>query len=255
MANKTAIILGGVSVWFAIGLLSGCNAVLDIQEAQLSSSAGSANAQGGSTGTMLNVHSSGCQTAKSACSSCVTTACGQPEMNTCLTDKACRAAMDGYNSCLGSSCTAEEDTCFAPLSAINGPVPDCMLGCKNDCSASAIFTTCQLYCGCMANNCEQKFSDPSIATDFASATDCVSQCMNFPADIVTCRWSHCELAGLYPKENHCDHAVGIGLCGLNTVTRAPDCTDKNPDTFGCASDSECCSGNCDQSKNRTCREP
>ncbi|HEY1534060.1 MAG TPA: hypothetical protein VGF76_08570 [Polyangiaceae bacterium] len=255
MARKLTFIAVGASAWLGFGLLSGCNEILDIEQAQLSPSAGGGNTPLPAPGS-LNVHGADCTTVTPKCSACITTACKPPDLNGCVGNKDCRAAMDGYNSCLGPSCSAQEDTCFAPLSAINGPVPDCMLGCEKECATSAIFSTCQLYCGCMVANCMQKFGDPTVPMDFASPDDCVNRCINFPPDIVTCRWSHCELAGLYPNEDHCDHAVGINICGFNSVAPRPaECPrDKSLDTFGCASNSECCSNFCNVAKNRSCAE-
>ena len=185
--------------------------------------------------------SDNCQTSpKPTCVSCASATCTQAEQDACLFDSACRSAMVGYAQCLGSACDGSSDsTCFSRLFPYsNTTVPRCLSGCSADCEMSPIYSDCQLYCGCMLSNC---------SAPFPTTESCISNCLKLDPAVVRCRWSHCEVAGLYTAENrlHCAHAVGVALCTGPPPPAPPDCPNKSLDGFACTRDSNCCSDNCD----------
>jgi hypothetical protein len=236
------------------GLLFDCTAnAITVVECEVDSDCGAGRICNSSHSCTANVGatsiSSGldyCDAAVStACTACASTECSQPEQNGCLADSKCRGAINGYASCLGGECGGTPAECFAPLSAPGSTIPSCLAGCSDACAQSPIYSECQLYCGCMGSNC---------ATQFGSMDDCITECQALPSNLRACRWTHCELAGIYPLEAHCDHAIGIGFCGLaEPQVRPAACRDKRLDGSACQQDSDCCSNHCDS--RRSCADP
>jgi hypothetical protein len=155
--------------------------------------------------------------------------------------------MDDYGACLGASCATGDcfdRTLFTPGQQVN----DCYGACTEACAASPIYSPCDLYCACLGANCSDQFSDAPVNGQFSSLDDCLKKCAMLPPEIVTCRRTHCELAGLSvpPNLTHCDHAVGNIFCSSTMPTDRTQCTDKSKslDSFACQQPSDCCSGNC-----------
>lgn len=247
MARAIGLVLLGLGGWLALCALGGCNAILDIEQAQLSS--------GGKTGSAGSTGSAGvgtppgltCEDPVSAgCLSCLNEKCKPGELATCLGDTNCRRELVGYSDCLGPNCTDNQGQCFEPFASAK-PVPSCIGTCAAACSSSPIESACEVYCGCMQTNC--------LGT-FASTADCISNCAS-NVQTIRCRLSHCEIAPFYDGESvlHCGHAVGHGLCGDSyKPPPAPDCANKFLNSFACTDKTQCCSGNCDE-KSRSCAPP
>jgi len=68
--------------------------------------------------------------------------------------------------------------------------------------------------------------------------------MQTPLDVLACQWAHCEYAPA--KAIHCDHAVGIGECTGPVAN--PSCTHLRIEGWTCSSNAECCSGDCDPTR-------
>lgn len=264
MANRFTSIGVALSAWLGVSLLGGCNAVLGIEEAQPRESGGGTG--GGSVGGTVSpgapyTGSQSCTTLDPKCAACVTASCSQSnqnDVNLCLQDAECRATLDRYAACLGHTCNANAGQCFESLLVIGAKVsvPDCIIkNCATYCARSPVYSPCELYCSCMGADCPSRLTDGT----FSGMDDCVTKCNLLQAsspELVTCRRTHCEIAGLYPNElQHCDHAVGLsGLCAaqsLDTAVRTT-CTDKSLVSFACSQPSDCCSGSCQGAPNRAC---
>jgi len=245
VARKSRLIVG-IFALLALAL-GACNEVLGIEQATLDETGGRSGNGSAGSGSMQPAPPRSCPSeASSSCSTCVQSACPITTVNACLTNASCRKTLDAYNTQLGATCNgrqgvAYEETLLQP----NSPVDPCFGSCKNSCSDSPVLSTCEIYCGCMGSNCGKKF---------ASQADCVNKCIALGRpDLASCRWSHCELVAMFPSENHCDHAVGIGTCADNaTLAHPKDCT-KSYLGFACVKDADCCSGHCDSQK-RSCVE-
>ncbi|HWZ88566.1 MAG TPA: hypothetical protein VNW92_06945 [Polyangiaceae bacterium] len=242
MTKRLSFFVCAGSVCLALGLIPGCNAALGIEEAQLR--ADGAGASSATAGTV--VHYAGddiCSSDNSACSACVATACKSTGGdNQCLGDHDCRGAMDDYNACLGKTCTAAD--CFDKLVAGPPKLADCFTSCVIPCSNVPVYSACQLYCACLGVNCARDFPAP-----YANNAACLADCLALPPELVTCRRTHCELAGLSGAPVHCDHAVGKGFCASATDLPmrddSPTGCQKSLNSFACTTGSDCCSGNCD----------
>jgi hypothetical protein len=256
MKHKVALILLGVSAFLGLNALSGCNAVLGIDQAEVESGGGTGKA--GSTGNagstsqslMLQTGSNACTVSNTACNACIanTRNC-QQETNACLGDPDCRKAFDRYRYCLTKACDAKD--CIERLYDDQPLVPSCIIqSCRDECAAVPVQSACQLYCACMAANCQSRFQDGTFSTMAA----CVTSCEQLPPDVQTCRRTHCEIAGDFPTERHCFHATGTDFCSAAGTTRPTTCTDKSLNSFACKADQECCSNNCNQDT-RACSNP
>jgi hypothetical protein len=253
MAHRSSSVVLALSAWLIMSSLSGCNGVLGIEEARPSASnGGQGNSSGGSGGagplTYTGADSCiGAPAANANCSTCLAKQCSSAVQNQCLQDHTCREQMDYYGACLTSSCTLGD--CFEQQLLQTGmQVNDCYASCSDACAASPIYSACQLYCACMGSNCPDKINDMPVNGEFKSMADCIAVCSALPAEIVTCRRTHCELAGLTGDLIHCDHATGVTFCEVGTTQtdRDSQCTDKSKSliSFACRSPSDCCSGNC-----------
>jgi hypothetical protein len=225
-------------------LASGCNAALGIQEAELRPDSTSGGTGGG---VVSYAGDNVCMADNTKCLTCATTACqgsgAQNPLNSCLADHGCRDAMIDYGACLGKQCAAAD--CFDKLDAASSSLlDDCIEPCVNDCAVAPIYTPCQVYCSCLAANCQ----DDVTTSPYTSQSECLTACGKLPPDVVTCRRTHCELAGLSGDPVHCDHAVGIGFCGVTDVPArddGPAGCQKSLISFACRYGTDCCSGFCD----------
>jgi hypothetical protein len=256
MKRSLQIPLLVAAAWLALCLSAGCNAVLGIEEAQPRGTAGgTGNGSAGSAGSSASTPGTGlaytgtdsCKgepAANTACQACLTQQCTSAAQSLCTKDHSCRRQMDDYDACLGASCLTPnqcfEQTLLKPGQQVN----DCYSQCADACAVSPIYSPCDLYCACMGANCSDQFSDTPMNGQFGSLSDCLTKCQALPPEIVTCRRTHCELAGLSADLTHCDHAVGHIFCSSTMPTDRTQCTDKSLDSFACQQSSECCSGNC-----------
>jgi hypothetical protein len=242
MACRAGFVVIGVGAWLGIGLLGGCNEILDIQQAQLVASTSSAGAGAGTIGDADT-----CTVPNAACSACMSAHCSPSDQSQCTADPACRKASDHYARCLGPECKANETECFEPLFAGDAPVPICVIqNCKNDCAAVPVYSACELYCGCMLTDCLGKFD---------TFSQCIAACNVLDPETVNCRRTHCEIAPFDDSLPHCDHAMGLLTClAADKPTRPSDCRNKSLLGFYCAADTDCCSGACDMTK-KACVKP
>jgi hypothetical protein len=219
--------------------------VLGIEQAQLDESSGTIGKAGSSSGGNQSPVQTGinaCTAANPECTTCIenTQGCVQ-ETNACLGDPDCRKTFDRYRYCLTKTCDAQD--CIESLYGEISIIPQCIIqSCKAKCTAVPVESACQLYCACMADNCQSRFQDGT----FKSMDDCVASCEKLPQDVQTCRRTHCEIAGDFPTEQHCFHATGSMFCAATDMMRPTTCTDKSLNSFACKVDAECCSGNCNQ---------
>lgn len=236
MANRAAFVVIGVAAWLSVGLLGGCNEILDIEQAQLVPSTGSV---GGGTGTPGDADT--CTAPNTACSNCISANCSAIEQGQCTSDATCRKTGDHYARCLGPKCTANETECFEPLFAGDSLVPECVIkSCKTECATVPVYSACELYCGCMLTNC---------STEFDTIPQCIAACKLLDPQVVNCRRTHCEIAPFDATLPHCEHAMGMFTCLSNDIPKRPtDCRDKSLKGFYCAADSDCCSNACDLTK-------
>jgi hypothetical protein len=249
MARKVAFVVMSVGAWLGVGLLSGCNEILDIQQADLGAIAGgSANAGAGAGaggGSPIPTDET-CKADNSACSKCLSTSCDPVARGQCIRDEGCRKIGDHYARCLGPQCKADEVGCFGPLTAGDSLVPPCVESCFSECAAVPVYSACELYCGCMVANCVGKFD---------SVQECVDNCKTLDPEVVSCRRTHCDIAPHDSKLPHCDHAVGLQTCSATTPpVRPTTCRNKSLKGFYCATGGDCCSGACDPSK-AACVDP
>lgn len=246
MATRTMIIAlaGGLAG------ITACTQVLGLERAELEEAGGGAGGgaggagsggQGGATQSPDSVVWFGCEVPPSAgCAGCVES-CGVEQ---CLKSTACRRSFDAYEGCRGPSCDPEkaEEQCAATLHA---EVQDCVIGCLDDCSETAVVSNCQYTCGCMADACGE--TEPFDA--------CVAACEALPPEVSVCFRRHCRAAALArtaeSRESHCRHARNepSAICRNNDELppedRAADCgLDKNPTDWACEVSSQCCSSRC-----------
>jgi hypothetical protein len=250
MTKRSSFFVCAGSVCLALGLIPGCNAALGIDEAQLrpgDSSGGTSSGPVNVSGPrpFYTIPATCISEVSTDCSNCIANA--KPDSDQCLGDSLCRNWMLGYATCLGENCTPNAAKCFEPLvSTVGTPVGSKFSACESACDHTPIFSTCELYCGCMLENCSAKF---------ATFGACMTACGALDPEAVNCRWTHCEAVKndkLMPPLPHCEHAVGnLGICPPNGSMRPETCTDSSPKSFFCATDADCCSGNCDLG-NRTC---
>jgi len=224
-----------------------CNAVLGIDEAEVDPTfVAGARATGGTAGSAGTGNSTnysgthlpiGCIEPASGCTDCLKNA-GFDE-SACLSDPACRKALDDYRVCLGDACTGSENCLEELLYPIASELAALSDECRTVCGEKPLYTQCELYCACMDHNC--------AGTLGATGDACVTQCMAGDArdpGIAYCRKSHCEFAGLSGIDtvSHCEHARGINACATVPM---PDATcDRVLTGFPCSDRSDCCSNNC-----------
>ena len=237
MASRATLVVVSIGAWLSVGPLGGCNAILDIQQAQLAASTSSAGA-GGALPVPGDADS--CKADNTPCSTCISAKCTPIEQGECTSDEGCRKVGDEYARCLGAGCKADDLNCFEPIFGGASAVPTCVAGCTTECAAVPVYSACELYCGCMLANCSNKFD---------TVQDCIAVCKNLPAEVVNCRRTHCDIAPHDSTLPHCDHAMGVQTCGTTDVpTRTAECRDKSLKGFYCAADSDCCSNACDPAK-------
>jgi hypothetical protein len=242
MARGAALVVIGMGAWLSVGLLGGCNEILDIEQANLVASTSSA---GGGTGTIGDADT--CTKPNNTCSDCISANCSPPDQSQCTEDPACRKASDHYARCLGPACKANETECFEPLFAGDAPVPTCVIqNCGAACASVPVYSACQLYCGCMLTDCQGKFD---------TFPACMAACNMLDTETVNCRRTHCEIAPFDKSLPHCDHAMGIITClSADVPVRSSDCRNKSLKGFYCEADSDCCSMACDKTK-KACGNP
>lgn len=204
----------------------------------------------GSASPPIQTGSNSCSAPNTACTTCIANAANcQQATNVCLGTTECRKSFDRYRYCLTKACDAKD--CIETLDQEQYPAPHCIIqNCRDDCAAVPVESACQLYCACMAANCQGRFQDGT----FSSMDACVAACEKLPPDVQTCRRTHCEIAADFPKEQHCFHATGSMFCGATAMTRPDTCTDKSLNSFACKEDSECCSDHCN-GDTRACSNP
>jgi hypothetical protein len=244
MAKRISCFVVASGFCFALAAIPGCNAALGIEEASLrADGTGGGNTSTG--GVIRYAGSDSCKADNGACSVCIATACrASGGESLCLGNHDCRGAMDLYAQCLGKGCV--EGDCLEQLLA--DPKLGCFSNCAADCQKKPIYSACQLYCGCLAANCSSTDFGPSAK--YADQAACLADCATLPPELITCRRTHCEIAGLVPSEpQHCDHAVGNGFCVASTALpvrdESPTGCQKSLNSFACLADSECCSDHCD----------
>jgi hypothetical protein len=238
----------GVVAWLCVGSLSACNSVLGIEEAAPRANGASGAPAGSAGGTGISTYVQPPNTGNVCtkpvsgdCSTCIAKNCSASELSTTLANPDSRAALGKYSICLGAACSSQ-DTCFEDqLLVAPAPVFKCGGNCISACATTPVFSTCQLYCACMAQNCVSEdagFANPD-------QTDCVTRCEAWPAEVQTCRWSHCEVAPLDPA-THCQHADGkLISCGATTPIVRPDsCKTLSLPGFGCNGNGDCCNNDC-----------
>jgi len=225
----------------------GCNAVLGIDEAHLTQGSGKG---GGATFNGTSKASppaaKDCEGPSSACRECIDNSDCAEARATCLADARCRVGLNRYRVCLGAQCNDASGSCLADFQALEAGLnlgsllsfSACVDGqCHDQCKNMPLAQPCDLYCGCMAPNCTTE-----LAARGTPLGDCATACANAVHDL-TCRWTHCEMAGAHPGEQHCGHAIGEGQCNAK-VTIAHSCPDKSQSSYACDSGDDCCSGKC-----------
>lgn len=232
----------GLSCLFALALGGGgCNAVLGIEEAHDRGSLMSTIKQA--------VPLKSCDAPRGECAADL--AKGNAFAN-CLTTHDCRAALNDYRECLGSSCNHA-----GCLDAMKGGPADSVANwvkvesatCVDNSSLAGI---CDLYCACMeqplpsGSSCAA-FDGPDLpwaplsGDSLANRVACKSHCMTLDLTSAHCRWSHCELANNGESASHCQHAVNEVNCPVKPKI---ECTDRRPGGWGCQMDEQCCSAAC-----------
>jgi hypothetical protein len=237
-ARHAFIALGGATLL----LLGGCNAVLGIDEAR-------PREDGSSQSGRLAVPVKSCNAPRPSCATCATAGdqCG-PVLATCLDVRVCREALNQYRGCLGGKCSDDADgTCFAELEAsAASDVAQCI---KTECATcvgvSPLIDMCDLYCGCMQQECDTVLQSQGnldwVAGDAASCREACLLMDDLPS--THCRWTHCEIKNLTTSPQHCTHAVSDANCPRAVVVAA-QCTDRSLTGWACAADGDCCSKNC-----------
>jgi hypothetical protein len=196
--------------------LTGCNAILGIEEAHLGdASTGAAGAGGGGACSDM---------APDPCNQCIAARCCE-QYEACIADNDCKTALTAYNVCVGIDFTndAGGGTCdetlgasgnarrsaFAKCAFQNGPASS-PPGCTDVCFGHvAGGNTCSDYCTCVAQACPEKSFDAS----------CLDICGAFTQAQIDCRPYHCGLANTSKMNmnepgrlTHCGHAFGEALC-------------------------------------------
>ncbi len=157
MSRALGLLLVAVGAWLSLGALSGCNAVLDIEEAQERTSGGTSKAGSTGLGSSGPTASNSCtDPVSSSCSDCVADNCSTNDQLTCKDSATCRSALLAYSDCLGSDCKeTQQGDCFEPFGA---SVPTCFRTCAKACATSPVFSDCEVLCGCMETNCSGTFT-------------------------------------------------------------------------------------------------
>jgi hypothetical protein len=217
-----------------LAILAGCNSVLGIEEATLDPGSATPRADKGKPQIKPTLS---CDEPTSDCKLCRESC----DLESCLGDNDCRDGLFNYRSCLGGDCTDDEfPACletFAGSASNSSTFPNCVLGnCAEACEGKPLVSTCELYCACLSQNCEE---------DHASLQNCLQQCKdaNNPA-LYGCRLVHCQYVPKYGQA-HCAHAMGDGMCEEMPL-KAPafDCEDRRISGWTCERNDECCSESC-----------
>jgi hypothetical protein len=230
----------------ALWPLLGCEAALDLQRAQPTWSP--------EAGVPLPVELTSCEVVDGACP-CIMR-CG-PERTACLRDADCRKAAKRHASCLGADCR-DEATRAGPapcgeseLALSEGPAVEALNDCvtKANCNFeachSALISQCEQYCYCMADDarCKGTPQSPWTGSDDQVRTRCMSDCMNLPPEVRSCRTAHCEFARSKELSMHCRHAVGAkGEDPCANAAPIPECTSKASSAYPCHHTADCCDG-------------
>jgi len=231
----------------AVVALVGCNSVLGIDEAHLSDGASSPS----NSSNALAIPIVSCQAPASECAACLASASAYTK---CVSNQACRKALDRYRACLGDKCN--DVGCFDALSATAASeVADYV---RTECSQCAgqkpLASMCELYCRCMQQQlpgitadaapdgatCETAAAAPNRGS--ACITACEMLAATDPAS-VHCRWSHCELAVGGESRTHCLHAIDSSICPLKVVA-GDDCKNRSLPHWACDDGNDCCSSSC-----------
>ena len=228
--------------------LVGCNTVLGIDEAHLNDSG---TGGGGSTvnlsSKVATLPSKDCAAPSANCAKCIDDASDCLEAKTaCLADASCRVALNAYRVCLGAQCSDPAGTCLSALSAYESQLHLTLISfsqcvqaqCRDTCKEMPLVPPCELYCGCMAPNCTSE-----LAARGTPLVDCPSACAQATVEDLTCRWTHCEIAGSHVNAGHCAHAIGEVFCNAKTVITST-CSEKSQSSFACDTGNDCCSGKC-----------
>ena len=247
MARGIVFVALGLTGWLALSALSGCNEVLDIEQAQprgvgaAGKGSGTSGAGSGNTSSSNTpVPKATCNEPLKSCSQCIASKCPTDRL-TCLQNGDCRYALDEYRSCLGATCTDTQDLCAESFLetgrqlGTSGQLAKCAtVDCAAECQNSPLATTCELYCSCMTDNC---------SSELPNSNGCLADCMaNITLENVECRFLHCVIAKEHPSGSHCQHALGM----LNNCVGAVnlDCGTKRPAKWACKDNTDCCSGEC-----------
>jgi hypothetical protein len=213
-----------ISLWILATALSGCNAILGIEEAKLDpdasvSPAGAGGAAGGGAGG-AGGGTCAALTAPDACNKCIAARCCD-QFAACSNDAACKTALGDYNDCVGMAFTNDAggtcDETFGSTNQTSSNLAICAFqttapaGCLDVCMGQPVGADiCMRYCNCIATTCPEK--------NFGGA-ECADVCAGFNERQLTCRPYHCGLAKIskdmlndMARQTHCGHAVGESLC-------------------------------------------
>lgn len=204
---------------------AGCNAVLGIEEAEPASTEQAALCEWGQGASL------GACGVSDPCESCVS-GCGT-QLAGCLGDRACRQALAHFRTCQRDDCTDPSGKCTTCLTAQTGS--SCLAGCASKCNGAELVDRCTLFCSCMSANCARAFDgDPA---------KCRAKCETEEPWLTYCHLDHCELAGVLPQSDHCQHATDEKQVCMQ-VAGDPSCTNKKLSGRACASPTDCCSSAC-----------
>lgn len=224
-----------------LALLPACTQVLGFERAKLED-AGAAGAAGtsepaGSGDVNPDRGSDTCQQEPlPECETCLR-GCGGA-VQACTSDGDCRTELSTYAFCLGRQCSRSQEDCIFELDPPD--LRECVSECAVACARTALVSLCELHCACMADVCMSE-----------GVEDCMATCRNAPAELMACRYNHCDFASHQvdtARTLHCRHASNaLPACASYEEVPLDDrttCLDRQESLWACNVSSDCCSDDC-----------
>jgi hypothetical protein len=225
MLNETTL-RAAVALALALCSVTGCNAVLGIEEARLAEVDQSLVCALPEQRPVDR-----CETTND-CEGCLVASCGDDEIKGCVDDTGCRKALFNHRVCLRDDCEDDTGACAECLGQTPGA--ECLADCGEQCSGGEMVPLCDLFCACMETKCG------------GDASSCLEDCrtQDTPDWELECVISHCELADF--GADHCLHATHeLRRCPTSKPAVIAGCpAHQGLVGYGCKSNLDCCSGLC-----------